>query len=43
MSSYKIIVIGASHGGVAALKRIVSGLPSDLNAAVFVVGRTGGA
>jgi len=36
-SSHKIIVIGASHGGVAALERIISSLPSDLNAAVFVV------
>jgi two-component system chemotaxis response regulator CheB len=32
-----IIVIGASAGGVDALKRIVSGLDPDLQAAVFVV------
>jgi two-component system chemotaxis response regulator CheB len=37
MGNCKIIVIGASHGGVAALERIVSSLQSDLNAAVFVV------
>jgi len=37
MSKYKIVVIGASHGAVAALERIVSALPSDLRAAVFVV------
>ncbi|MDG4882903.1 chemotaxis protein CheB [Mesorhizobium sp. WSM4884] len=32
-----IIVIGASAGGVEPLKRIVSDLPADLPAAVFVV------
>jgi len=32
-----IIVIGASAGGVDALKRIVSDLPVDLAAAIFVV------
>jgi two-component system, chemotaxis family, protein-glutamate methylesterase/glutaminase len=37
MSNYKIIVIGASHGGVGALERIVAGLHSHLNAAVFIV------
>ncbi|HEX3867748.1 MAG TPA: chemotaxis protein CheB [Gemmatimonadaceae bacterium] len=31
-----IIVIGASAGGVEALQRLVSGLPADLPAAVFV-------
>ena len=31
-----IIVIGASAGGVEALREIVAGLPADLNAAVFV-------
>jgi two-component system chemotaxis response regulator CheB len=36
MSDYKIIVIGASHGGVVALETIVAGLPVDLNAAIFV-------
>ena len=32
-----IIVIGASAGGVEALQRVVSGLPRDLPASVFVV------
>jgi two-component system chemotaxis response regulator CheB len=32
-----IVVIGASAGGVAALKQIVSRLPADLPAALFVV------
>jgi two-component system chemotaxis response regulator CheB len=32
-----IIVIGASAGGVEALKTLVQGLPADLPAAVFVV------
>ena len=32
-----IIVIGASSGGLEALKEIVAGLPADLPAAVFVV------
>ena len=32
-----IIVIGASTGGVEALKTVVGGLPADLSAAVFVV------
>ena len=32
-----IIVIGASAGGVEALKQLASGLPRDLPAAVFVV------
>jgi two-component system chemotaxis response regulator CheB len=36
--SYRdIIVIGASSGGLEALKEIVAGLPADLPAAVFVV------
>jgi two-component system, chemotaxis family, protein-glutamate methylesterase/glutaminase len=33
----KIIVIGASQGGVEALERITAALPLDVNAAVFVV------
>jgi two-component system chemotaxis response regulator CheB len=32
-----VIVIGASAGGVEALKRLAAGLPADLSAAVFVV------
>jgi len=32
-----IVVIGASSGGLDALKEIVAGLPADLPAAVFVV------
>jgi two-component system chemotaxis response regulator CheB len=31
-----IIAVGASAGGVEALREIVAGLPSDLNAAVFI-------
>ncbi|MDP8952197.1 MAG: chemotaxis protein CheB [Actinomycetota bacterium] len=36
-NGHDIVVIGASSGGVEALRRIVSGLPEDLPAAVFVV------
>jgi two-component system chemotaxis response regulator CheB len=32
-----IIVVGASAGGVKALPDLLSGLPADLNAAIFVV------
>jgi two-component system chemotaxis response regulator CheB len=32
-----IVVIGASAGGVAALQEVVSALPPDLNAAIFIV------
>ena len=35
--THDIIVIGASAGGVAALSRLVSALPKDLPAALFVV------
>jgi two-component system chemotaxis response regulator CheB len=34
---HDIVVIGASAGGVSALTQLVSGLPSDLPAALFVV------
>ncbi|WP_036484120.1 chemotaxis protein CheB [Myxosarcina sp. GI1] len=37
MSEYKIIVVGASAGGVETLKQLVGGLPADLPAAIFVV------
>lgn len=37
MSRHDIIVIGASAGGVEALKELVSGLPPDFPVAVFVV------
>ncbi len=37
MPGHDIIVIGASAGGVEALKHLVSKFPPDLNAAVFVV------
>ncbi len=37
MTGHDIIVIGASAGGVEALKQLVSLLPKDLPAAIFVV------
>jgi two-component system chemotaxis response regulator CheB len=37
MPGHDIIVIGASAGGVDALRQLVAGLPKDLPAAVFVV------
>ncbi len=37
MAQRNIIVIGASVGGVDALQRLVSGLPKDFPAAMFVV------
>jgi chemotaxis response regulator CheB len=32
-----VIVIGASAGGVEAVRRLLAGLPADLPAALFVV------
>ncbi|MBX3066662.1 MAG: chemotaxis protein CheB [Anaerolineae bacterium] len=37
MTGHDIIVIGASAGGVEALKLLVSQLPADLPAAIFIV------
>jgi two-component system chemotaxis response regulator CheB len=37
MPGHDIIVMGASAGGVEALREIVRGLPADLSAAIFVV------
>lgn len=37
MTGHDIIVVGASAGGVEALSRLVSDLPEDLPAAVFIV------
>src|SRR5258706_8798382 len=36
-SDYRVVVIGASAGGVQALQQVVSNLPQDLNAVVFCV------
>ncbi|MBD1919020.1 MULTISPECIES: chemotaxis protein CheB [Cyanophyceae] len=36
MSNYRVVVIGASAGGVEALVRLVEQLPLQLNAAIFV-------
>ena len=33
----RVILLGASAGGVTALSRVVAGLPADFPAAVFVV------
>jgi two-component system chemotaxis response regulator CheB len=37
MEKRNIVVIGASTGGIDALKKIVQGLPSDLDASIFIV------
>lgn len=37
MATKDIVVIGASAGGMAALEKLVAGLPADLPAALFVV------
>jgi two-component system, chemotaxis family, protein-glutamate methylesterase/glutaminase len=37
MPGHDIIVVGASAGGVEALAKLVSGLPADLPAALFIV------
>jgi two-component system chemotaxis response regulator CheB len=37
MQGHDIVVIGASAGGVETLTRLVSGLPPDLNASLFIV------
>lgn len=37
MQNHDIIVVGASAGGVEALKELVGSFPSDLKAAVFIV------
>lgn len=37
MSKLRIIVLGASGGGVAPLREVMAGLPADLRAAVLVV------
>jgi two-component system chemotaxis response regulator CheB len=37
MSGHDMIVIGASAGGVETLKELVSGLPADLPAVIFIV------
>jgi two-component system, chemotaxis family, protein-glutamate methylesterase/glutaminase len=37
MARHDIFVIGASAGGVEALKTLVHGFPADLPAAVFIV------
>ena len=37
MPTQDIVVIGASAGGVEALRTVAAGLPADLPAAVFVV------
>jgi len=37
MKKRNIVVIGASAGGFQAIKKLVAGLPADLDAAIFIV------
>lgn len=37
MAKHDVVVIGASAGGVEAIRRIVSDLPRDIRASIFVV------
>jgi two-component system, chemotaxis family, protein-glutamate methylesterase/glutaminase len=37
MNKRNIIVMGASSGGVDAFKKVIAGLPPDLDAAIFIV------
>jgi len=37
MSKHDIIVVGASAGGIDALKKLIQGLPKDFPASIFVV------
>ena len=39
----RVIVIGASHGGVETLSRLIKLLPADFPAPVFVAQQRGGA
>jgi two-component system chemotaxis response regulator CheB len=41
MAAFPVIVVGASEGGVAALRALIGALPADLSAAVFVVQHIG--
>lgn len=41
MSNRDIIVIGASMGGIEAIRRLLAGLPADLPATIFCVVHTG--
>jgi len=37
MSHHDIIVIGTSSGGLKALSAVLSGIPADIAAAIFIV------
>ena len=41
MADHDVIVIGASAGGITALRRLFQALPADLPAAIAVVQHTG--